>query len=132
MEEKEEPPGEYSFAVSFLNKAGYPGNVTFRPCGDKPMVNRPEPMAKPSPPHTAAKALLQLSARLVESDKEQVYLGFRLIDRLGTHWSFAKGDTYQTATLRMKAPFRKAAASSLTTARQWQLSRGNPPAWTHG
>ena len=105
VEEKEEPPGENHFLVSFQNKdIGYPGNVTFRPNGDQPLDNRPAAAGAQAPPHNAAKRYLGFSIRQVESDKGRLCLAFRLIDRFGSHWAFAKGDTYQMESLDSHSP----------------------------
>lgn len=89
------PDGETSyFSIAFNNLPGsYPANATFRFWGAEPLNNAPGvsgPLA-----HTGC----DLEVRLGDAGQSPIKVSFRVIDRAGRQWSYAKGDTYLMETV---------------------------------
>lgn len=92
LEPKEPGPGEGRyFVVKFENAPGtYSGNVAFRPGGMSALDN-----ASPrSGPNRGSRRYLAFEARRPEPETgglRGIAMSYRIIDRLGTHWTLKRG-----------------------------------------
>ena len=106
--------GDCFIHFSNIYPGSYPSDVTIRPSGHQPLSNR-------NPDGTLCHSTLVVRVQNAsQSATDSISVGFRVVDRLGTHWSYAKGPDFHIVT-NLAPGEAKDAICSLDVSKNWQL-----------
>jgi hypothetical protein len=105
--------GEGNCIINFNNEfPDFPSDVTIRPSGHQPLSNSNQD-------GTICHSMLVIRVQNI-SATDAVSVGFRIVDRLGTHWFYAKGPDYYMVT-NLAPGEAKDAKCNLGNTKWWML-----------